>query len=241
MPAGLPGSTVEDNTDNNPSAGRVVVFDPLSGPKGAPLDSKVFDYSTGTPAGWNASTRVPILVDNDDESGVSTGALQTGIGFGTQVISQQGDRAGHGTPSAPLGIFSSGYNDNGIPGEEPTYTAPPPPGVVTSNAIDSTRMYIGGGNMIANEGTLVADRGVPFIPLPYDEGIAICAAGNGAPRDDSVLPTGFPLKAVTASGAVAAGAAIEAGWENRSGVAMVTGQSAHGIGTTALAEPDVPE
>lgn len=201
MPAALPGSTAEDNGDNNPSAGRFVIFDPLSGPKGSPLDE-------------------------DADGNASTGALQTGIGFGSQVIGAQ-------DASAPVGIFKSGFNDNGIPGEVPTYSAPPPNGVVSSNAIDSTRMYIGGGRTASTGATL----GRPFPPDPYTAGIAICGAGQGASRDGggSAPHTGFPLKAVTASGAVSAGAAIEAGWENRSGVAMVSGQSSHGASTTELA------
>src|SRR3989337_674895 len=55
MPAGLPGSTNADNLAN-PSTGRFVIFDPLSGPKGSPLDK-----------------------DSSDKA--STGALQTGIGY----------------------------------------------------------------------------------------------------------------------------------------------------------------
>jgi hypothetical protein len=42
---------------------------------------------------------------------------------------------------------------------------------------------------------------------------------------------------VTATGAVANGAAIEAGWINRSGVAMVADQSAFGSSNAASAAP----
>jgi hypothetical protein len=43
------------------------------------------------------------------------------------------------------------------------------------------------------------------------------------------------MKVVTASGAVANGAAIETGFTNRSGVAMTTGNSQFGINATASA------
>ena len=56
MPAGLPGDSVANNTGANPSAGRPITFDPLSGPKGSPFDK-------------------------DPVGKTSTGALSTGIGF----------------------------------------------------------------------------------------------------------------------------------------------------------------
>ena len=49
--------------------------------------------------------------------------------------------------------------------------------------------------------------------------------------------TGFPLKMVTAAGAVAIGAVVETGFVNRSPVALTTGQSVFGSGSTALAAP----
>ena len=218
MPASLPGSTLAQNLDN-PSAGKFVIFDPLSGPKGSPLDVRKIDsWSAGTPVYENdAANQTP-----------STGALQTGIGFGSQVISQQ-------NASSPIGIFKSGFNDNGIPGEVPTYSAPPPNGVVASNAINSTRMYIGGGRTITDDGANIPGAAGCD---PYEAGVAICGAGNSGVRDGGAGPdefTGFPLKAVTASGTVANGAAIEAGFTNRSGVSMVSGQSGHGVSTTELA------
>jgi hypothetical protein len=56
MPAALPGATLTENL-SNPSAGRPVIFDALSGPKGSPFD-------------------------NDNSGNASTGALCTGIGYG---------------------------------------------------------------------------------------------------------------------------------------------------------------
>lgn len=56
MPASIPGATLAENLAN-PSAGRPVIFDALSGPKGSPLDT-------------------------DNTGNASTGAMCTGIGFG---------------------------------------------------------------------------------------------------------------------------------------------------------------
>lgn len=232
MPAKLPGSSDADNL-LNPDDGVFVTFDSLSGPKGSPLDAKVFDYTTGTPPGWDLTTRVPILVANEELSGCSTGGLSTGIGYGGQVIGQ--------TPqltTAPAAIFAAGFDDNMIPGVRPTFAAPPPPGVVSAHDADSTYLYIGGGRMIENTGTLAGDIGRPFIPDPYTAGICIVGAGEGVDRDGGAGPTaftGFPIKTVTATGAVAEGAAIEAGVLNVSGQAMVSGQSAFGSVSTPLA------
>jgi hypothetical protein len=64
-------------------------------------------------------------------------------------------------------------------------------------------------------------------------------AGNVGSRDAGAGPayTGFSTKMVTATGAVANGAAVEAGFTNRSGVALVTGQSVFGSSTAASAVP----
>lgn len=61
MPASLPGETAVINTTGNPSAGRVVLYDLLSGPKGSPFDK-------------------------DNTGRASTGGLSTGIGFGSPPI-----------------------------------------------------------------------------------------------------------------------------------------------------------
>jgi hypothetical protein len=203
MPAGLPGDTAANNTGGNPDAGRFVIFDPLSGPNGSPFDT-------------------------DPVGKASTGALQTGIGFSSQIIGPTPQAA-----AGPASILAAGFNDNGIPGEVPTFAAPPPNGVVASNAINSTRMYIGGGRTSATGATY----GRPFPPAPYTAGIAICGAGQGLARDGGAGPafTGFPLKMVTATGTVANGAAIETGFVNRSGGNIVSGQSAHGNSTAELA------
>lgn len=230
MPAGLPGDSLFNN-QGNPNAGAFVIFDPLSGPKDAPFDAKIINYATGSPAGWDSSLRIPIVTN--DDSNISTGALSTGIGIGTQIIGQTPDSQGD---TAPESIVRSGFNDNMIPGVQPTYAAPPPIGVVASHTANSCYMYIGGGRMVANGGTTAGDRARPMIPDPYDAGIAICGAGQGGSRD-SGANTGFPLTMMTATGNVANGAAIEAGAVNRSGVAMVSGQSSFGSNSSALAAP----
>jgi hypothetical protein len=194
MPAGLPGDSLANNLAN-PTVGRPILMDPLSGPKGSPLDKG----SAGT---------------------ASTGALSTGIGIGANSIFN----AIGG--SAPVGIYAAGFNDNMVPGEKVTaYAAAPPPGVVTTDVADSTRMYIGGGRTITNP--TVADRpSVPFTANPYTAG-----------RDGGAGPafTGFALKMVTATGAVANGAAVETGFINRSNVALVATQSVFGSDAAQLA------
>src|SRR5262245_38312604 len=165
--------------------------------------------------------------DEDSTGNASTGGLSTGIGIGGSVIG----------PTAPESIFAKGYNDNDIPGEVPTYSAAPPNGVVASSAINSTRMYIGGGRSVTSGAPNYSNTPGVAGTNPYTAGVAICGAGKSGSRDGGAGPafTGFPMKMVTASGAVAIGAAIETGFTNRSGVAMVSGQSAFGSSGTQLA------
>ena len=188
MPAALPGSTAVENAAN-PSAGRAVIFNLFSGPKGSPFD---------TPGSSQAST----------------GALNTGIGFGSPPIFGL---------TAPASIKAAGFNDDYTPGVTlPGGTA----------AADSRLMAIGGGRM-AN--TVNADGS--RTPNPYTAGFGIGMAGNGGSRDAGAGPafTGFLTKTVTATGAVANGAAVETGWTNRSGAALTTGQSVFGSSTAASA------
>jgi hypothetical protein len=202
MPAGLPGSTRFDNVSGNPSAGAFVIFCPLSGPKGSPLD----DQRAGSVASVHAST----------------GGLSTGIGFGSLPIIEIEASDPPGTTAA-LAIERAGFIDNQQPGTISINTGTP-------NTVNSTMMYIGGGKCTkAVQGIAPA--------VPYTAGISICGAGNGGSRDGPAGPAfkGFPVKMVTATGSVANGVDIEAGWTNRSGVTMTTGQSGHGSGDTALA------
>ena len=200
MPASLPGSTAAENAAN-PSAGKAVIFDPLSGPKASPLDArKITGWSAGAPTYAN------------DPTNCSTGGLSTGIGFGAPPI------FGAGAGSAPIKFDSYNFTDDYVPGQDlPS----------SSQAANASIMYIGGGRSLAN-GT----------PNPYLIGeVGLCMAGNGGARDGGTTPfTGFPIKTVTATGAVANGAAVETGWVNRSGVSLATGQSVFGSGATPLAD-----
>ena len=155
-------------------------------------------------------------LDRDQASRCSTGGLSTGIGFGPQVIFPLGGAAS---------IKAAGFNDDYVPGlTKPDGTASP----------NSTIMYIGGGRSIVTAGMPVP--GVAGTQ-PFTAGWGIGAAGNGASRDAGAGPafTGFPIKTVTAAGAVATGAAVEAGFANRSGRALVTGESTFGSATAASA------
>jgi len=202
MPAALPGSTDTQNRAN-PSAGACVLFDPLSGPKAAPLDAKSFNYATGTPAGWDATTKLPILVN--DPNNISTGGLCTGIGFGSPPILNN------------LALTKN-FTDDYVPGQDLP---------VGTQAADASIMYIGGG--LSNASGVSTPRAIGTVGL--------CMAGQGGSRDGGTTPfTGFPVKTVTATGAVANGAAVETGFTNRSGVSLVSGQSVFGSSTTPLTD-----
>lgn len=181
MPASLPGDTVANNTTGNPSAGRFVLMDPLSGPKGSPLD-------------------------RDTTGNASTGGLNTGIGFGALING--------GAAAIPL----AGYTDDYTPG----VTKP------DGTAGNSTLLYIGGGKSDANG-----------LSVPYTAGVGLVGAGQGTTRDGGAGPafTGFGVKMVTAAGSVATGAVVETGFVNRSGVALVSGQSVFGSASAASAAP----
>lgn len=197
MPASLPGSTAVENAAN-PSAGKCVLFDPLSGPKASPLDArKITGWSAGSPTYAN------------DPANLSTGGLSTGIGFGSPPIF--GD-------TAVNGFSDANFTDDYIPGQDLPSSV---------QAADASIMYIGGG--LSNALGVSTPRAIGTVGL--------CMAGQGGSRDGGTTPfTGFPIKTVTATGAVANGAAVEAGWANRSGVALASGQSVFGSGATPLAD-----
>lgn len=136
----------------------------------------------------------------------STGGLSTGIGFGSPPIFGL---------TAPASIKAAGFNDDYTPG----VTKPDGTG-----ATISTLMYVGGGRSTALG---VSD--------PYTAGFGLGGAGNGGARDAGAGPAyqGFKIKTVTATGAVANGAAVETGFVNRSGVPLVTGQSVFGSAVAA--------
>lgn len=182
MPASLPGATLAQNLAN-PSQGVNISHDLLSGPKGSPFDK-------------------------DQTGNASTGALSTGIGFGSPPIFGL---------TAPASIQAAGFSDDYVPG------VTKPDGTASAN---STLMYIGGGKSDATGA-----------PVPYTAGFGIGDAGQGGSRDGGAGPafTGFTTKTVTATAGVANGAAVEAGFTNRSGVALLTGQSVFGSSTAASA------
>jgi hypothetical protein len=186
MPAALPGSTAAENAAN-PSAGRPVLMDALSGPKGSPLDK-------------------------DNSGNASTGALSTGIGFGPGVL--VGPNMLFGLP--PTGVNGGFVDDSNGFGANSTY------------------VYMGGGRSVTASGVNTA--GVAGTS-PYTAGFVPTGAGSGGSRDGGAGPafTGFIGKMVTATAGVANGAAVEAGFVNRTGAAMVSGQSTFGSSTAAQA------
>ncbi len=204
MPAGLPGSTAVQNAAN-PSLGAAVLYDLLSGPKGSPKDRDVDVPYLGSPNGSGFAA----------SGNFSTGALSTGIGFGSPPIIGL---------TAPASIVAAGFNDDYTPGvTKPDGTA----------ATTSILMYIGGGR---SDAPTIATFGAA-IANPYTAGFGIGMAGQGGSRDAGAGPafTGFLTKMVTAAGAVAAGGVVETGFTNRSGLALLTGQSVFGSSTTASA------
>lgn len=221
MPASLPGETLANNKAN-PALGTPVIFDLLSGPKGSPLDARKLTIAVG----GNAS-----YVNDAANQQPSTGALSTGIGIGENVLI--------GPISHPIisnalnGILKAGFSDNAIPGASK---------LDASAAADSTFMYIGGGKTAIVAGTGPNGNGYPASwkvasTVPYVAGFGIGGAGNGGSRDAGAGPafTGFPMKMVTAAGAVAIGAAVEAGWVNRAPRALVANESVFGSQVAASA------
>jgi hypothetical protein len=153
--------------------------------------------------------------DSDQTGNFSTGALSNGIGFGAPPVIGL---------TAPASIVAAGFNDDYTLGvTKPDGTA----------ATTSILMYIGGGR---SDAPTIATQG-RAVENPYTAGFGIGMAGNGGSRDAGAGPafTGFLLKMVTAVGAVANGAVVETGWVNRSGLALVTGQSLFGSASTASA------
>jgi len=197
MAASLPGSTQAENLAN-PSAGLCVIMSPFSGPKGSPFGGR-------TITGWTNGT--PTYAQ--DTTNVSTGMLQTGIGFGSPPIFGL---------TAPSSIQAAGFSDDYTPG------VTMPSGGAASEAILTA---IGGGKSTANVNGIAPT--VPYVAQP------ILKAGQGGSRDAGAGPafTGFSMKTVTATGSTANGVAVEAGFINRSGQTITTGQSVFGSATAA--------
>lgn len=217
MPAGIPGDTPANNL-GNPTLGTAIAFNLLSGPKGSPMDRD------GTVLSWDANNH-PVYTAGTPTN-ASTGALSTGIGFGANKI--------FGAPGLPfvaggtlLGLDGGLFTDNYTPG------ATKPDGTATA---DSTYMHIGGGRSNAPVSSSGGQDG-RAVPNPYTAGYGIGVAGAAGARDAGAGPafTGFAPKSVTATAGVANGAAVETGFSNRSGVALVSGQSVFGPATAASA------
>lgn len=193
----------------NPSAGKFVMMSPFSGPKGSPFDK-------------------------DQSGNNSTGALNTGIGFGPQPLINVA--TGVVPATAAQAIKNRGYTDDYTPGlSMPASTASVP--VLATTAIltcigGGKSTIVGGGNTGLGVSTVS-----PYVAQPllgFGIGLAPFTAA-GTSRDAGAGPafTGFPIKMVTATGAVANGAAIETGFVNQTGAAMVATDSAFGSSTTA--------
>lgn len=169
----------------NPNAGKFVMMSPFSGPSGS-------------------------ILDNDNTGEASTGALNTGIGFGANSPIFP--------PPAGTTIPAAGFNDDYTPG------ITMPDGV---DADDARLTAIGGGySEAADDGEAITD--------PYNA-VPLLGFGAGTSRDAGSSPdyTGHAIKTVTASGTVAHGGEIESGFTNRTGVSMAVGQSAFGSATAA--------
>jgi hypothetical protein len=142
------------------------------------------------------------------DKGVGTGAMMTGIGWGCNAKANVGGGANAMVPD---------FTDN--------------TGEVPSGA-NSTRLYLGGGRCNANSGGYAA-------PNPYTVGFAPGNAGNGTVRDAGAGPayTCLAGRWVTATGTVANGAEVEAGYNNSTGRTITTGQHCFGAGSVAQPAP----
>lgn len=180
----------------NPATGKAVAMSPFSGPKGSPLDAVAINPTTG--------------VRTKDANNFSTGALNTGIGFGIEFPIFN--------PTAPQSIKDRGFTDDYTPG----ITMPN-----NSAATDARLTAIGGGKSTAAANGIAPTA--PYVAQP------LLFFGNGGSRDAGAGPafTGFGAKTVTASAGVAVGAAVETGFVNRTSRALVTGESVFGSSGTA--------
>lgn len=168
-------------TSAAPESGKAVMMNPFTGPTGA-------------------------VKDNDQSGNFSTGALNTGIGFGLNVVIG---------PVAPASIVAAGFSDSYVPGTTK------PNGVAST---DAALVLIGGGSSSAASGGIAATTPLAVKPLN--------AMGNGTVRNKSV-GVGFSVQTVTATASVAVGAAVETGWTNQSGAALASGNSTFGAEAAA--------
>ena len=193
--------------DANPSVGKQVLMSPFSGPRGSPFDAKKAPYYDNLPGGvaWSA----PVA----DTANLSTGALSTGIGYGTNAF--------------------DGFADN-QPGRstQPFLDVKIVPGVSLPSTVDATTAIltaIGGGKTVVSGADGIINTTTPYVAQP------LLGFGGGGSRDAGAGPayTGFGTKAVTSTGAVAVGAAVETGFLNRTSFALNTGKTVLGSATAA--------
>ena len=146
-----------------------------------------------------------------DTANLSTGGLSTGIGFGLNDFDGFADnQPGRVLPSAS-------FTDDYTPGVTLPSGTPATTAVLTA---------IGGGREVITNGFPV---NTPYNAQP------LLGFGGGASRDAGAGPafTGFAMKMVTATGAVAVGGVVEAGFTNRTSYALNTGKSVFGSATVA--------
>ena len=233
MPAGFPGSSLVDNLAN-PNKGASVLLDPCSGPKGSPFDAKVITgYTAVAPSGAGG---MPILAANTTESGLSTGALSTGIGFGLATDTPLGLDGVVGTGAAPVDLDNTGnFSSQYIPGLSLPSMASAP---------NASLLYIGGGKSSAD------GVSTPRVASQICEGGGGCYLPSpvaGASRDGGTNQ-GFGTKLVIAPSDIAFGAVIVTGFLNRMafenditgeqvGLTLKTGQAQFGSATAAAPVP----
>lgn len=156
--------------------------------------------------------------DRDSAGNASTGAMSTGIGWGLNCGPKLNVNNSTNPRTAAQSIKDAGFLDDTGPG-----------GAYANSAI----IYIGGGRSVIAGGL----PGGLSSPSPYTAGYLPVFAGGGGSRDAGAGPafTGFTAKWVTAAGAVADGAAVETGFVNRSGVALIATESVIGSASAAQA------
>lgn len=192
MPASNMASPIA--LDPNPNTGKQVIMSPFSGPAGSPFD-------------------------NDQTGNHSTGALNTGIGFGLTPIFD--------TSTNPNALRDAGFFDDEVPGISL------PDG--TASTIASLTCIGGGKSLAAVNGysaidpyvaqPLLAFGAYDHFPVNYDDGVP------GIDRDAGLGPafTGHAMLMVTASGGdIAPGAEIETDYLNAGDFDVNDGNSAFG-------------
>ncbi len=197
---------------SNPTAGQFVVFDPVSGPKGSPLDARSYDPTS------------QLLVA--DPTNYSTGASNTGIGINANPIYDTDAGLGVEAQINP-GMLTPGGTAIGD-------VAPVAPQAITGaaayepyNVWGAALLYIGGGYSAKNIAGIAADvrRKVT----------ALVGFGNGGARDGVTAGSGHGVYAATATAdAIDNGEIIASSLSpvfdvvNRSGNTMNTGDEAYG-------------